>query len=105
MRKLAVSIVAARLAQARGRHRLLEGQRPAVERARAPGRRVVRDGQHPGPLHAHAIGRGCEGGGQRLLRVERGEERRLPSWIGVAALSSKTVLSKLAVVLPMPPRR
>ena len=33
------------------------------------------DGQHPGSLHAHAIGRGCEYGGQRLLRVERGEER------------------------------
>ena len=68
-----------------------------------PGRRVVRDGQHPGPLHAHAIGRGREDGGQRLLRVERGEERwRCRSWIGVAALSSKTVLLKLAVVVPVP---
>ena len=66
-------VVAARLAQARGRQRLLEAQRPAVEtyrRSRCPTSRS--DDQRPGPLGIQARERG-----ERHLRVERGEERRV----------------------------
>ena len=91
-------VVAARLAQARGRQRLLEGQRPAIERAGAPGRRrcsVMTSVQVPWTFRPS--GR-REYGGQDCCGLNVAKNGAPPLWIGVAALSSKIVLVKLAVV-------
>ena len=60
----------------------------------------VLDDQRPGALHAHATG--AKTVANDCCGLNMAKNGALPFWIGVAALSSKIVLVKLAVVVPLP---
>ena len=98
MREGLGDVVTASAAQTRSGQRLLEAQRPTVESTHTalPVVAFVITSVHV-PLASRSLERR-----QRHLRVKRGEERRLPFWIGVVALSSNIVSVKFAVLTPFP---